>query len=759
VSSGPPGSLADVALALYRKYRPATFADVVGQEHVTEPLRTALAAGRINHAYLFSGPRGCGKTSSARIMARSLNCELGPTPDPCGKCPSCIALAPEGPGNIDVIELDAASHGGVEDARDLRDRALYAPAESRYRVFIVDEAHMVTTQGFNALLKTVEEPPEHLIFVFATTEPEKVLPTIRSRTHHYPFRLIPPGTLRALLERICAEEGAVVAPAVYPLVIRAGGGSARDTLSILDQLLAGAGPEGVTYERAVALLGVTDVALIDDAIDALAAGDGAAVFEAVDRLVEAGHDPRRFAGDLLDRLRDLMLIQAVPDAAGRGLVDAPADELGRMADQAARLGAATLSRYAEIVHTGLTDMRGATAPRLLLELLCGRMLLPAASITDLALLQRLERMERRADIVVDPRPEGVAERPDTAAPPIAAPPTAAPPIAAPAIAAAPAAPTPAPAVPPAPAAAAAPSAPAARSGEAPSRTFQRRSRAPEPGEQATPAESAPTPAAPSEAAAPLPPPPVRTSAVPAAAPAAEPTPAAPPVPAPAVPAAAAPAPVPAAAPASSSSPASAPVTEAPSPAPAGSAGIDGAAVRRAWPAILDAAKQTSRSTGALLVNATVKAVEGDTLVLAIAAAPLARRLSEQRNTEVISGALRSVLGVAWQVRCEHDGAAAGSRGDAAPAGRGAAPAAAPPPASPPPAAPAPPPPPVRQAPSGPSGQEPPLPPEPPPYDEEEEMVAEPVADTPREPAGRDPEEVAIELLSAQLGARAVEDRR
>jgi DNA polymerase-3 subunit gamma/tau len=754
VSSGPPGSLADVALALYRKYRPATFADVVGQEHVTEPLRTALAAGRINHAYLFSGPRGCGKTSSARIMARSLNCELGPTPDPCGKCPSCIALAPEGPGNIDVIELDAASHGGVEDARDLRDRALYAPAESRYRVFIVDEAHMVTTQGFNALLKTVEEPPEHLIFVFATTEPEKVLPTIRSRTHHYPFRLIPPGTLRALLERICAEESAVVAPAVYPLVIRAGGGSARDTLSILDQLLAGAGPEGVTYERAVALLGVTDVALIDDAIDALAAGDGAAVFEAVDRLVEAGHDPRRFAGDLLDRLRDLMLIQAVPDAAGRGLVDAPADELDRMADQAARLGAATLSRYAEIVHTGLTDMRGATAPRLLLELLCGRMLLPAASTTDLALLQRLERMERRADIVVDPRPEGVAERPDTAAPPIAAPPIAAPPIAA-----APAAPAPAPAVPPAPAAAAAPSAPAARSGEAPSRTFQRRSRVAEPGEQATPAESAPTPAAPSEAAAPLPPPPVRTSVVPAAAPAAEPAPAAPPVPAPAVPAAVAPAPVPAAAPASSSSPASAPVPEPASPAPAGSAGIDGAAVRRAWPAILDAAKQTSRSTGALLVNATVKAVEGDTLVLAIAAAPLARRLSEQRNTEVISGALRSVLGVAWQVRCEHDGAAAGNRGDAAPAGRGAAPAAAQPPASPPPAAPAPPPPPVRQAPSGPSGQEPPLPPEPPPYDEEEEMVAEPVADTPREPAGRDPEEVAIELLSAQLGARAVEDRR
>ena len=310
-----------MALALYRKYRPARFADVVGQEHVTGPLRIALEAGRINHAYLFSGPRGCGKTSSARILARSLNCEQGPTPDPCGVCSSCVALAPEGPGNIDVVELDAASHGGVDDARELRDRAFYAPAESRYRVFIVDEAHMVTTQGFNALLKIVEEPPDHLVFVFATTEPEKVLPTIRSRTHHYPFRLIPPGTLRGLLERICAEEGAVVAPAVFPLVLRAGGGSARDTLSVLDQLLAGAGPEGVTYERAVALLGVTDVALIDDVVDALAAGDRAAVFETVDRLVEAGLDPRRFAADLLQRLRDLTLVQAIPDAAQRGLVD------------------------------------------------------------------------------------------------------------------------------------------------------------------------------------------------------------------------------------------------------------------------------------------------------------------------------------------------------------------------------------------------------------------------------------------------------
>ena len=304
-----------MALALYRKYRPATFSEVVGQEHVTEPLRTALAAGRINHAYLFSGPRGCGKTSSARILARSLNCVQGPTPDPCGVCPSCIALAPEGPGSLDVVELDAASHGGVDDTSDLRDKAFYMPSESRYRVFIIDEAHMVTTQGFNALLKIVEEPPEHLVFIFATTEPDKVLTTIRSRTHHYPFRLIPPTTLRALLERLCAEEGAVVEPAVLPLVIRAGGGSARDSLSVLDQLLAGAGPEGVTYRSAVALLGVTDAALIDEVVDALAAGDGASVFGAVDRVVEAGHDPRRFAADLLERLRDLVILNAVP---GRG---------------------------------------------------------------------------------------------------------------------------------------------------------------------------------------------------------------------------------------------------------------------------------------------------------------------------------------------------------------------------------------------------------------------------------------------------------
>ncbi|WP_043848445.1 DNA polymerase III subunit gamma and tau [Amycolatopsis keratiniphila] len=412
-----------MALALYRKYRPATFAEVVGQEHVTDPLRTALAAGRINHAYLFSGPRGCGKTSSARIMARSLNCAKGPTPDPCGECNSCRNLAPEGPGSVDVTELDAASHGGVDDARELRDRAFYAPADSRYRVFIIDEAHMVTTQGFNALLKIVEEPPEHLIFIFATTEPDKVLPTIRSRTHHYPFRLIPPSSMRELLERNVAAEGAKVEPAVYPLVIRAGGGSARDTQSVLDQLLAGAGPDGVDYSRAVSLLGVTDVALIDGMVDALAADDAAAVFGTVERLAEAGHDPRRFATDLLDRLRDLVMLRSVPDAGERGLVSAPDDELKKMKEQAGKLEPATLSRYADIVHNGLLEMRGATSPRLVLELLTARMLLPSVAESTDALLARLERLERRA--AAAPAPVAAAQAAPVAqsAPAPAAPPS------------------------------------------------------------------------------------------------------------------------------------------------------------------------------------------------------------------------------------------------------------------------------------------------------------------------------------------------
>jgi DNA polymerase-3 subunit gamma/tau len=362
---------------------------------VTEPLRQALRSGRVHHAYLFSGPRGCGKTSSARILARSLNCEQGPTPDPCGVCASCVALAPSGPGSIDVIEIDAASHGGVDDARDLRERAFYAPVSGRFKIYIVDEAHMVTREGFNALLKLVEEPPPHLKFVFATTEPEKVIATIRSRTHHYPFRLMPPAVLRGLLEEILEAEGVRYEPAVLPVVIRAGAGSARDTLSILDQLLAGSGDEGLTYERAVALLGYTDESLLDEVAAAFAGGDGAAVFRAVDRVVEAGHDPRRFAADLLDRIRDLIVLAAVPDAAQTGLLDVPDDRLERMREQAASFGQAQLTSAAEIINAGLVEMRGATSPRLQLELICAQVLLPAPDAGQGALLARLERLERR----------------------------------------------------------------------------------------------------------------------------------------------------------------------------------------------------------------------------------------------------------------------------------------------------------------------------------------------------------------------------
>src|SRR3954467_1597826 len=384
-----------VALALYRKYRPRTFAEVIGQEHVTEPLSQALRSGRLNHAYLFSGPRGCGKTSSARILARSLNCEQGPTPEPCGVCDSCVALAPDGSGSIDVIEIDAASHGGVDEARELRERAFFARVARRVKVYVIDEAHMVSPAGFNALLKLVEEPPEYVKFIFATTEPEKVLGTIRSRTPHYPFRLIPPAVLRPYLQQLTEAEGVTVEPAVFPLVVRAGGGSARDTLSLLDQLIAGAGPDGVSYARAVALLGVTDVALIDEMCDALAAGDGAAAYATVDRVAEAGHDPRRFASDLLERFRDLIVLQQVPDAVTKGLIDGPADQLEAMSAQATRLGPATLSRCADIVHNGLVEMRGTTAPRLLLELITARMLLPGADDSAGALLQRLERLERQ----------------------------------------------------------------------------------------------------------------------------------------------------------------------------------------------------------------------------------------------------------------------------------------------------------------------------------------------------------------------------
>ncbi|MGB5112173.1 MAG: DNA polymerase III subunits gamma/tau [Mycobacterium sp.] len=570
-------------MALYRKYRPASFAEVVGQEHVTAPLSTALSAGRINHAYLFSGPRGCGKTSSARILARSLNCEQGPTPTPCGVCDSCVALAPNGPGNIDVVELDAASHGGVDDTRELRDRAFYAPAQSRYRIFIVDEAHMVTTAGFNALLKIVEEPPDHLIFVFATTEPEKVLPTIRSRTHHYPFRLLAPKTMRTLLERICSDEGVTVDDAVYPLVIRAGGGSPRDSLSVLDQLVAGADGNHVVYQRALSLLGATDVALIDDAVDALAAGDAAALFGAVEAVIDAGHDPRRFAVDLLERFRDLIVLQAVPDAADRGVVDAPDGVLDRMREQTGKLGSATLARYAEVVHAGLGEMRGATAPRLLLEVVCARLLLPSAHDTESALLQRLERIEARLDMAIP------------------------------------------------------------GAGPAPAKQFVRASRAQAAAEVVPEPETAPAPVAPPAAAVGQP---------------------------------------------------------------------DAAAVRSMWDTVREKVNARSKPVNAMLADAIVRALDGDTLVLSHRAPPLAKRLSEQRNTDVIREALKDALGVDWQIRCVPDD------GDPVPSDAGPAP---------------------RQDPQV----------------EEERMLAEASSDT-SETVRRDPEEVAIELLQTELGARRID---
>jgi DNA polymerase-3 subunit gamma/tau len=516
-----------VALALYRKYRPRTFAEVIGQEHVTEPLSQALRSGRLHHAYLFSGPRGCGKTSSARILARSLNCEKGPTPDPCGECESCRNLAPDGPGSIDVIEIDAASHGGVDDARDLRERAFFAPVASRFKVYVIDEAHMVSTQGFNALLKLVEEPPEYVTFVFATTEPEKVLGTIKSRTHHYPFRLIPPGVLRPYLEELCAREQVSVEPAVFPLVVRAGGGSVRDSLSVLDQLIAGAGSEGVAYSRAVALLGVTDVALIDEMCDALAAGDGAAAYATIDRVAEAGHESRRFAADLLERLRDLIVLQQVPDAVSKGLLDAPADQLDRMSTQAARFGPASLSRMADIVHNGLVEMRGTTAPRLLLELITARMLLPGADDSAGALLHRLERMERRLGAT-----QGTAEL---------------------------------------------------ASNEEPARV-----------EPATGVEVQPEPAAT---------PPERT----------------------------------------------APVT---------TGSIDAAAVRRVWDEVLSIVARKSKRIAALARDATVREVEGDTLVLVLRHHVHAEMLAS--TPDLLQEAMHEVIGGRWQVRCTTGGDPKGS---------------------------------------------------------------------------------------------------
>ena len=387
--------------ALYRRYRPETFAELIGQSQVTDPLRTALRTDRVNHAYLFSGPRGCGKTTSARILARCLNCAEGPTDTPCGVCPSCVELSRDGGGSLDVVEIDAASHNGVDDARDLRERAVFAPARDRFKIFILDEAHMVTPQGFNALLKIVEEPPEHVKFIFATTEPEKVIGTIRSRTHHYPFRLVPPAQMLDYVQTLCDSEKVTVEPGVLPLVVRAGGGSVRDTLSLLDQLMAGSEGDVVDYERAVALLGYTHGALLDEVVDALGARDAAAAFGSVDRVIQTGQDPRRFVEDLLERLRDLIIVAATSGNAQAVLRGVPQDQLDRMIQQATTFGTAELSRAADVVNAALSEMTGATSPRLHLELMVARMLVPSSDDTERGALARVERLERRIGVEQD----------------------------------------------------------------------------------------------------------------------------------------------------------------------------------------------------------------------------------------------------------------------------------------------------------------------------------------------------------------------
>jgi DNA polymerase III subunit gamma/tau len=624
---GPPPRL-----ALYRRYRPATFAEVKGQDHVTEPLRQALRTGRVNHAYLFSGPRGCGKTTSARILARSLNCAEGPTPDPCGKCESCLALAPDGPGSLDVIEIDAASHGGVDDARDLRERAFYSPVSGRFKIYIIDEAHMVTREGFNALLKLVEEPPPHLKFVFATTEPEKVIATIRSRTHHYPFRLVPPAILRELLEEILSAEQIGYEPAVLPLVVRAGAGSARDSLSVLDQLLAGAGEEGLRYDRTVALLGYTDENLLDEVADAFANEDGAAVFRAVNRVVEGGHDPRRFGADLLDRFRDLIVLAAVPGAGQTGLLDMPADRLDRMTEQASRFGQAELTRAAEIISEGLIQMRGATSPRLLLELMCAQILLPGAASGEKALLVRLERLERR----LEGAPLTPSDRPAVSAPAAPSAPSAPAAASAPSDAAAASAPSEA-------AAASAPTAPP-RAPAAPVASPAPASR-PKTAASAPPAaKTGPQDAQRADAPAPSRPRPPASSPSPAPA-AAQGGPSS----SPASPRGRAPAP----ANATPASPSPAPASAAPAPSAAHSAGggsseVDN--VRQRWPEILEAVKGQRRVAWMLLSNATVHSVEGGVLTVLFPREGDAKGFTSSGCDRELISALTSVLGMNLRIK-------------------------------------------------------------------------------------------------------------
>ncbi len=373
--------------ALYRRYRPESFAELIGQSQVTDPLRSALRADRVNHAYLFSGPRGCGKTTSARILARCLNCKEGPTDTPCGKCDSCIELSRGGPGSLDVVEIDAASHNGVDDARDLRERAIFAPARDRYKIFILDEAHMVTPQGFNALLKIVEEPPEHVKFIFATTEPEKVIGTIRSRTHHYPFRLVPPGELLEYLGTVLDAEGFSAEAGVMALVVRASGGSVRDALSLLDQLIAGSDTKEVAYQRAVNLLGFTHDELMSEVIDAFAEIDAAKAFSAVDKVIQSGQDARRFLEDLLERLRDLMLVSSLGNDAKAILRGIGPEQFDILTIQANRFGLSDLTAAAEATSKALSDTSAASNPRLQLELLCARVLAPVSQRSIAAIHQ------------------------------------------------------------------------------------------------------------------------------------------------------------------------------------------------------------------------------------------------------------------------------------------------------------------------------------------------------------------------------------
>ncbi|MGW7585566.1 DNA polymerase III subunit gamma and tau, partial [Kitasatospora sp. NPDC054769] len=619
-----------MSLALYRRYRPETFAEVIGQEHVTAPLQQALRNNRVNHAYLFSGPRGCGKTTSARILARCLNCEQGPTPTPCGECQSCRDLATGGPGSIDVIEIDAASHGGVDDARELRERAFFAPVHSRYKIFILDEAHMVTSAGFNALLKVVEEPPEHLKFIFATTEPEKVIGTIRSRTHHYPFRLVPPGTLRDYLAEVCGREGIQVEDTVFPLVVRAGAGSVRDSMSVMDQLLAGAAEGGVTYQMATSLLGYTDSALLDEVVDAFAAHDGATVFQVIDRVVEGGHDPRRFVTDLLERLRDLVILATVPDAGEKGLIDAPADRIAVMQAQADAFGAAELSRAADIVNTGLTEMRGNAAPRLQLELICARVMLPGAYSDELSLQARLDKLERRAAAggfaAPMAAPVGMPMTAPASVGPMAVAPAAAVPVGEVPVAPVPAGPpvqaAPVPAAPPVQAAP-----PAAPAGSAP-------------GAWPIPRSFPPAGGAP--------------AAAPATPPAAQPQ-------AQAAPAQAAPAPVPAPAPA----PAAASGGQ-----PSASAQQGAAQVRQLWPQILEAVKNRRRFTWILLSqNGQVAGFDGSVLQVSFINAGARDSFVGSNSDDVLRAALAEALGVDWRIECIVDpSGGAGGPGGGAPSG-------------------------------------------------------------------------------------------